>query len=106
MEMFANAAGVKLLHVPYRGAGPAVTGVLSGQIQALASAPGVIKPQVEAGRGEVVFFFVLGYTEIYSRVCAEVADWLAAAGWTVEGVTASPITGPEGNVEFLIAARR
>lgn len=49
MEMFAYAAGIKLLHVPYRGAGPAVIGLLAGQIQALASAPGVLKPHVEAG---------------------------------------------------------
>jgi tripartite-type tricarboxylate transporter receptor subunit TctC len=49
MEMFANAAGIKLLHVPYRGAGPAVTGLLAGQIEALASAPGVLKPHVDAG---------------------------------------------------------
>ena len=49
MEMFATAAGIKLLHVPYRGAGPAVTGLLAGQIQALASAPGVLKPHVDAG---------------------------------------------------------
>jgi tripartite-type tricarboxylate transporter receptor subunit TctC len=54
MEMFANAAGIKLLHVPYRGAGPAVTGLLSGQIQALASAPGVVKPHVEAGAMRVL----------------------------------------------------
>lgn len=54
MEMFATQAGIKLLHVPYRGAGPAVTGVLSGQIQALASAPGVIKPQVDAGTMRVL----------------------------------------------------
>jgi tripartite-type tricarboxylate transporter receptor subunit TctC len=49
MEMFANAAGIKLLHVPYRGAGPAVTGLLSGQLQALASAPGVLKQHADAG---------------------------------------------------------
>jgi tripartite-type tricarboxylate transporter receptor subunit TctC len=49
MEMFATNAGIKLLHVPYRGAGPAVTGLLSGQIQALASAPGVLKPHVDSG---------------------------------------------------------
>jgi tripartite-type tricarboxylate transporter receptor subunit TctC len=54
MEMFANAAGIKLLHVPYRGAGPAVTGLLSGQIQALASAPGVLKPHVDAGTMRVL----------------------------------------------------
>jgi tripartite-type tricarboxylate transporter receptor subunit TctC len=54
MEMFANAAGIKLLHVPYRGAGPAVTGLLSGQVQALASAPGVLKPHVDAGSMRVL----------------------------------------------------
>jgi tripartite-type tricarboxylate transporter receptor subunit TctC len=54
MEMFTNAAGIKLLHVPYRGAGPAVTGLLAGQIQALASAPGVLKPHVEAGTMRVL----------------------------------------------------
>lgn len=54
MEMFAHAAGIKLLHVPYRGAGPAVTGLLSGQIQALASAPGVIKPHSDAGKMRVL----------------------------------------------------
>jgi tripartite-type tricarboxylate transporter receptor subunit TctC len=54
MEMFAAAAGIKLLHVPYRGAGPAVTGLLSGQIQALASAPGVLKPHVDTGAMRVL----------------------------------------------------
>jgi tripartite-type tricarboxylate transporter receptor subunit TctC len=54
MEMFASAAGIKLLHVPYRGAGPAVTGLLSGQIQALASAPGVLKPHVDSGAMRVL----------------------------------------------------
>ena len=54
MEMFATAAGIKLLHVPYRGAGPAVTGLLSNQIQALASAPGVFKPHVDAGKVRIL----------------------------------------------------
>jgi len=43
---------------------------------------------------------------VHDRVCADVAAWLAGAGWTVQGITPSPITGPEGNVEFLIAAQR
>ena len=43
---------------------------------------------------------------VHARVCAEVAAWLTDAGWSVAGVIPSPITGPEGNVEFLIAARR
>src|SRR5215212_10055987 len=54
MEMFATNAGIKLLHVPYRGGGPAVTGLLAGQIQALASAPGVLKPHVDAGAMRVL----------------------------------------------------
>ena len=54
MEMFAAEAGIKLLHVPYRGAGPAVTALLAGQIKALASAPGVLKPQVDEGKLRVL----------------------------------------------------
>ena len=54
MEMFASEAGIKLLHVPYRGAGPAVTALLAGQIKALASAPGVLKPQVDEGKLRVL----------------------------------------------------
>ncbi len=49
MEMFANAANIKMLHVPYRGASPAVSDLLGGQIQALASAPGTLKQHVDAG---------------------------------------------------------
>lgn len=66
----------------------------------------LIKPQFEAGRDEVGKGGVVRDPEIHARVCREVADWVVAQGWTVEGVTPSPITGPEGNVEFLIAARR
>jgi 23S rRNA (cytidine1920-2'-O)/16S rRNA (cytidine1409-2'-O)-methyltransferase len=43
---------------------------------------------------------------LHARVCAEVRDWLESEGWAVQGITRSPITGPEGNVEFLISARR
>lgn len=66
----------------------------------------LIKPQFEAGRDEVGKGGVVRDPAVHERVCREVADWVAAQGWTVEGVTQSPITGPEGNVEFLIAARR
>jgi tripartite-type tricarboxylate transporter receptor subunit TctC len=49
MEMFATEAGIKLLHVPFTGAGPAVNALLQGSIKALASAPGVLRPQADAG---------------------------------------------------------
>ncbi len=64
----------------------------------------LIKPQFEAGRGEVGKGGVVRDPAIHQRVCDEVADWLTGLGWRVEGVDASPITGPEGNVEFLIGA--
>ncbi len=54
MEMFAASAGIKLLHVPFRGAAPALTSLLSGTVQALASAPGVLKPQVNDGKLRVL----------------------------------------------------
>lgn len=64
----------------------------------------LIKPQFEAGRGEVGKGGVVRDPAIHARVCAEVASWLTGRGWSVAGVTPSPITGPEGNVEFLVAA--
>lgn len=64
----------------------------------------LIKPQFEAGRGEVGKGGVVRDPEVHMRVCAEVSAWLTGQGWTVHGTTTSPITGPEGNVEFLIAA--
>jgi 23S rRNA (cytidine1920-2'-O)/16S rRNA (cytidine1409-2'-O)-methyltransferase len=65
----------------------------------------LVKPQFEAERGEIGKGGVVRDAAVHRRVCAAAADWLRARGWTVEGVTESPITGPEGNVEFLIAAR-
>ncbi len=54
MEMLAASAGVRLLHVPFQGAGPAITALLSGNIQALASAPGTLTQHVQAGRLRVL----------------------------------------------------
>ncbi len=66
----------------------------------------LIKPQFEAGRAEVGKGGVVRDPEVHARVCADVRAWLEAqAGWQVLGIETSPITGPEGNVEFLIAAR-
>jgi tripartite-type tricarboxylate transporter receptor subunit TctC len=50
MEMFSHAAGVKLNHVPYGGAGPALTAVLGGHQDMLASGPAVLIPHVKAGK--------------------------------------------------------
>ncbi len=64
----------------------------------------LVKPQFEAGREEVGKGGVIRDPAVHARVCGEVAAWLEAQGWQVEGVVVSPITGPEGNIEFLIAA--
>lgn len=66
----------------------------------------LVKPQFEAERGEVGKGGVVRDPEVHERVCAAAADWLRSRGWEVEGVVESPITGPEGNVEFLLAGRR
>lgn len=66
----------------------------------------LIKPQFEVGRGDVGKGGVVRDPALHAAVCTRIETWLAGlAGWTVLGVTESPITGPEGNTEFLIAAR-
>lgn len=64
----------------------------------------LIKPQFEAERNEVGKGGVVRDAAIHEQVCSKVRDWLVDAGWVVKGLTSSPITGPKGNVEFLIAA--
>ena len=67
----------------------------------------LIKPQFEAGQAEVGKGGVVRDAAVHARVCAEVESWLEAQpGWQVAGLTPSPITGPEGNVEFLIGGVR
>ena len=66
----------------------------------------LVKPQFEAGRAEVGKGGVVRDPSVHERVCAEAAAWVETRGWRVEGVETSPITGPEGNVEFLLGARK
>ena len=66
----------------------------------------LIKPQFEAGREEVGKGGVVRDPYVHQRVCDAAAEWVTSQGWSVLGVTKSPITGPEGNVEFLLGAER
>ncbi len=84
----------KVLDVPLRLAAPVC------QLVAL------IKPQFEVGRSEVGKGGVVRDPALHVRVCGEVQAWIEELGWHVQGIAESPITGPEGNVEFLIAAQR
>jgi len=65
----------------------------------------LIKPQFEVGRAEVGKGVVTD-PALHERVCREISDWFEAQGWQVQGIVPSPITGPEGNIEFLIGAFR
>jgi len=64
----------------------------------------LVKPQFEAGREEVGKGGVVRDPLVHDRVCTQAKDWVESQGWTVLGVAQSPITGPEGNVEFLLGA--
>ncbi len=66
----------------------------------------LIKPQFEVGPARVGKGGVVRDDALHEEVCARIAAWLPARGWSVLGLTESPIRGPEGNKEFLIAARR
>jgi len=67
----------------------------------------LIKPQFEAGPGDVGKGGVVRDPAIHRAVCERVAAWLGAQpGWHVVGIADSPITGPAGNREFLIYARK
>ena len=72
--------------------------------QAPARLLALVKPHFEAGRAEVGSKGVVRDPAVHARVCDEVAAWAAGQGWAVVGMVESPITGPEGNKEFLLAA--
>ncbi|SEB26518.1 tripartite tricarboxylate transporter substrate binding protein [Variovorax sp. YR216] len=50
MEMLKNAAGFRMTHIPYTGAGPAVMALLAGQVDAVASGPATVVQQINAGK--------------------------------------------------------
>jgi 23S rRNA (cytidine1920-2'-O)/16S rRNA (cytidine1409-2'-O)-methyltransferase len=67
----------------------------------------LIKPQFEAGPGAVGKGGVVRDPAIHQAVCEAAAAWVGAqSGWKVAGIAESPITGPAGNREFLLCARR
>ncbi|HTR16989.1 MAG TPA: TlyA family RNA methyltransferase [Acetobacteraceae bacterium] len=67
----------------------------------------LIKPQFEAGPGAVGAKGVVRDPAVHAAVCERIREWWSGLpGWRVLGIEESPITGPEGNREFLIAAVR
>ena len=67
----------------------------------------LIKPQFEVGKGRVGKGGVVRDPALHEEVCRQIEDWLnALPQWRVVGLCDSPITGPDGNREFLIVARK
>ncbi len=67
----------------------------------------LIKPQFEVGKGRVGKGGVVRDPVLHQEVCDDISAWLdSLEGWTVIGITESPIKGPEGNIEFLIYAEK
>lgn len=67
----------------------------------------LIKPQFEAGRSAIGAKGVVRDPAVHEQVCTMIREWWRLLPtWMVLGIEPSPITGPEGNREFLIAARR
>jgi len=67
----------------------------------------LIKPQFEVGKGRVGKGGIVRDPALHTEVCERIRDWLSGAmGWHVLGITDSPISGQDGNKEFLIAATR
>jgi 23S rRNA (cytidine1920-2'-O)/16S rRNA (cytidine1409-2'-O)-methyltransferase len=78
----------------------------------IAAAPGLaeavilVKPQFEAGRGHVGKGGIVRDPEAHKLAVDRVADCVRSLGWQVVETIPSPITGAEGNREFLLYARR
>lgn len=67
----------------------------------------LIKPQFEVGKAEVSRGKgVITDPTLHKAVCDDIQQWITAEGWLVRGLTESPITGPKGNIEFLLYAQR
>ena len=62
----------------------------------------LIKPQFEAAREDVGEKGVVRSADVHRNVVSGIIEFCLAQGWTVQGLDFSPITGPEGNIEFLL----
>ena len=62
----------------------------------------LVKPQFEAGRGQVGRGGVVRDAAIHERVLVDLLTWVTEQGFVVRDLTASPLRGPAGNVEFLV----
>jgi len=95
-ELFATKAGIELLHVPYKGGGPAVTAVIGGEVQLHFPAPAVGIPHIKAGRLKGLGFTgakrLASLPDVPTVAEAALPGFVADAGW--HGVFAPAKTPP------------
>lgn len=103
-ELFGMNVGAKLLHVPYRGAGPAMTDLLSGQVAAMVTSAASIEPMVASGKARVLATFTAA--PIAALKAPTVREATAVTGLEVPvwvGIMA-PAKTPAATIEALAAA--
>jgi tripartite-type tricarboxylate transporter receptor subunit TctC len=101
MEMFAQSAGIKLLHVPFTGAGPAVVALLGGSVDAVASGPSTVIQHVKAGKLRVL----ASWGEKRLASLPDVAT-LSESGFDAVFFQWSALFAPAGTPEPVIAKLR
>jgi tripartite-type tricarboxylate transporter receptor subunit TctC len=101
MEMFAHAAGLKLLHVPFTGGGPAVIALLGGQVDALSTGPSTVLQHVKAGKVRVL----ASWGERRLASLPDVAT-LSESGYDAVFFQWSALFAPAGTPEPVVARLR
>ena len=64
------------------------------------------EPQFEVGKAHISKNGLVKDTEVQHAICEQIRATVTTLGWTVSGIIASPITGGDGNQEFLLCATR
>ena len=101
MEMFAASAGIKLLHVPYTGAGPAVVSLLGGNVDALSTGPSTVIQHVKAGKVRVL----AGWGDKRLAALPDVPT-LTESGYPVEFFQWTGLFAPTGTPAAALARLR
>jgi tripartite-type tricarboxylate transporter receptor subunit TctC len=100
-EMLWQAAGVRLLHVPYSGGGPSMTALLAGQVDVTAQAPGVASPHVKGGKVRMLG----GWGAQRIKAMPELAT-MKEQGFDVEFYIWSGLFAPAGTPPDVLAKLR
>lgn len=102
LPCLADAAVVDVSFISLSKVLPCLAGLTTEEAFGVA----LIKPQFEAGRGKVGKRGVVRDPAVHREVIAAVCRVIKGLGWGIRGLDYSPLTGPEGNIEFLVCFDR